>query len=200
MGRGTWVSVSFTLLCSWSPVGAHFSVACVLPDFLPWVVWGFVSCSQDPGGHENKGSSSPGRQQRPSGNGLLFNFSLGVPLFTQFVGLVCFLLYASSSIHLKDFITKILYLILLNGFSGGVSQDTGLPRCRKWKSPFNGKCDSCREGHNLQHFPKPFDHRTFLLRKVIEDGIPELLWGNSKLEKQFEFQSLYSKSSETHHG
>lgn len=63
----------------------------------------------------------------------------------------------SSSIHLKDFITKMLYPILLNVFIGRVGQDTGLPLT---------------------------SYRSFLLRKVIEDGIPEFTWGNSELEKQ----------------
>lgn len=37
------VSVSFFLLCRWSPVETQFSVACALSDCPPWVVWCLVS-------------------------------------------------------------------------------------------------------------------------------------------------------------
>lgn len=58
--------------------------------------------------------------------------------------------------QLKELIPKMVYPILVNVFSGKGGQDTGLPNFRKWKSPFNGNCDSSREGHNLWHFPNPY--------------------------------------------
>lgn len=112
------VFVSFTLLCRQSPS--------VLLDFPPGEVpLQVVSCSQCPEGHENRGLNLPGSQQSSQRNSQNYcSIYLSEFLFYLYLGPVCFLLH--SSMHVKDFITNILYPAFLHIFTA--RSDTWTPK------------------------------------------------------------------------
>lgn len=96
------VSVSFSLLCRWSPVETQFSVACALSDCPPWVVGCLVSVPSVLEAMETEAQVDLGvskalmaiaRVTAQFLSDFLFSLNLGALYVSYFI--------ASSSMHLK---------------------------------------------------------------------------------------------------